>query len=76
MSNADVEKMTKNMGKALGVILIATVSLSFFVTMKSYHAALEKQEQLTELCNNPNARVTSGQEGKELLEKLNGVEKA
>ena len=42
----------------------------FYVTLKTYHAHLEKQDQLTALLNNPNARVASGKKGKTVLKKL------
>lgn len=44
--------------------------LAFHSVMKSYHAALKKQEQLTKLFNNPNARVAAGAQGKAVLKKI------
>lgn len=38
--------------------------------MKQYHQALRKQEQLTKLFNNPNARVAAGEQGKSIMKKL------
>jgi|Transcript_5555 hypothetical protein len=38
--------------------------------VKTYHAHLEKQDQLNELLNNPNARVASGKKGKEVMQKI------
>lgn len=42
----------------------------FFVNMKVYHAHLEKLDNLTALLNNPNARVATAEQGKEVMKKL------
>lgn len=47
----------------MGVALVGALSLSYCVIFKNYHSALEKQESLTALFKNPNARVVSGKKG-------------
>jgi hypothetical protein len=51
-------------------VLVLSVAVGYYVTFKTYHAAMVKQEQLSKLLTNPNARVASGEEGSELLAKI------
>ena len=44
-------------------ILVGGLCIAFFVTFKTYHVSLSKLDKLTELFNNPNARVASGEQG-------------
>jgi hypothetical protein len=46
------------------------VCITFFVTLKTYHAQVKKQEQLNALMKNPNARVAVGKKGKQIVKKL------
>ena len=54
------------------VAFIATLALcvASFVTVKTYHAHLEKHDQLISLLKNPNARVAAGEQGKKVLAKV------
>lgn len=53
-----------------GFVFLTGLALAYQSVIKSYHEAVHKQEQLTKLFNNPNARVASGSEGKAILKKL------
>ena len=44
--------------------------MTYFITLKTFHAQVVKQDQLKELMNNPNARVAVGKKGKALTKKL------
>lgn len=67
------EKKQFNYGRAAKLaafIFAAGASFSLMGLMKQYHQALRKQEQLTKLFNNPNARVAAGEQGKTIMKKL------
>jgi hypothetical protein len=49
---------------------VLAVCCTFYVLAKSYHDHVEKQQQLEELMNNPNARVASGKKGKKVVDKI------
>jgi len=51
-------------------VLIGAISVGYLLAFKSYSASVEKQEKLTALFHNPNARVAAGDQGKSLLKKL------
>lgn len=57
----------------MGVALIGALALSYAAIFKNYHAALEKQESLTALFKNPNARVVSGKKGQKIIKQINAV---
>lgn len=44
--------------------------IAFFVSFKTYHASLQKLDKLTDLFNNPKARVANGDQGKRIMKKL------
>jgi len=44
--------------------------IAFFVSFKTYHASLQKLDKLTDLFNNPKARVANGEQGKRIMKKL------
>ena len=46
------------------------MSITYYLMFKSYHASLEKLDQLNELLTNPKARVAHGDHGKSLLAKI------
>jgi hypothetical protein len=58
----------------MGVALIGALSLSYCVIFKNYHSALEKQESLTALFKNPNARVVSGKKGQKIVKQIAALE--
>jgi len=49
--------------------------MTYFITLKTFHAQVVKQDQLKELMNNPNARVAVGKKGKALTKKLMAKQK-
>lgn len=55
-------------------MLFGGISIAYFVTFRGYHASLVKQDSLTELFKNPNARVAAGKKGKKLMKKLQKLE--
>jgi hypothetical protein len=57
-------------GSFVVFMAMAVITVAYVMVFKSYHAALEKQDSLTELFKNPNARVASGKKGKKLTKKL------
>jgi len=44
--------------------------IAFYVSFKTYHASLQKLDSLTEIFNNPKARVASGEQGKRIMKRL------
>ena len=60
----------RNTGAFVAFIGTLAVCIAFFVTVKTYHAQLEKHDKLVVLLKNPNARVASGKQGKEVVAKL------
>lgn len=62
-AHVSAEQYQKNLSSTLEfATFIATLALCIasFVTIKTYHTHLEKQDQLTALLKNPNARVAAG----------------
>lgn len=57
---------------------MATIAMcvAFYVNLKTYHAHLQKRDQLLALLKNPNARVAVGKKGKEVVQKLAKKSKA
>lgn len=53
------------------LVVVLSVAVGYYVTFKSYHSAVQKQEQLSKLLSNQNARVASGDQGAELMAKIN-----
>ena len=46
------------------------LSIAYYVTFKTYHAAVSKMDSLKKLLENPNARVAHGSTGKSILNRL------
>lgn len=70
---ASPKELEENMaatGRFLGFIATLALCAASFITMKTYHAHLEKQDELVTLLNNPNARVAAGKKGKQLSKKI------
>ena len=70
---ASPKEMQANMvstGKFLGFLATLAICIASFITVKTYHAHLEKQDQLMALLKNPNARVASGKKGKLIAKKI------
>jgi hypothetical protein len=67
------EQYKKNLSATASFIaFIVTLALCMasYVTVKTYHTHLAKQDQLIALLNNPNARVAAGEQGKKVLAKV------
>lgn len=59
LTKAQFNKNIKATGAFLGLIGTVGFCIYFFVNLKTYHASLEKLEALTNIINNPNARVAT-----------------
>lgn len=70
LTKAEFNKNVKATGAFLGLIGTVGLCIYFFVNLKTYHASLEKLEALTAIINNPNARVATKEQGKEVMKKL------
>jgi len=65
----------KETGSFLTFMALGALSIGYFVTFKTFHASLLKNENLTALFKNPNARVAAGKKGKKLMKKLVKLDK-
>merc|ERR1719242_2395648 len=65
VSDKQYQKNLQNTGAFVAFIATLAVCISYFVTVKTYHAQVKKMDQLKALLKNPNARVASGKKGKE-----------
>ena len=74
-SHAQYQKNLQGTLSFLGFIATLAVCMYYYVVSKTYHAHLEKLDQLNALLNNPNARVASGKKGKEIMKKLQSKQK-
>jgi len=54
---ANDQESFKSLGAFLLCIFTCGISLSYYVSFKTYHACLGKMDALKELLTNPNARV-------------------
>ena len=63
------ENVTR-VGQFVGFIFCGGLCIAFYVSFRTYHASLEKLDKLTDLFNNPKARVASGDQGKRIMKKL------
>ena len=70
VSDKQYQKNLQNTGAFVAFIATLAVCISYFVTVKTYHAQVKKMDQLKALLKNPNARVASGKKGKEIVKKL------
>jgi len=69
-SREQQHKNLKSTGAFVGFIIVLASCCTFYVMAKTYHDHLEKQEQLDDLMNNPNARVATGKKGKKVVDKI------
>jgi hypothetical protein len=67
---ANDQESFKSLGAFLLCIFTCGISLSYYVSFKTYHACLGKMDALKELLTNPNARVAAGETGKSILARL------
>jgi hypothetical protein len=70
VSEKQFNKNLKSTAAFVGFMMTLALCVSFYVTIKTYHAHLEKRDQLVALMKNPNARVAVGKKGKEVVKKL------
>lgn len=70
MTQKEHEQNLRSTGRFVAFIVTGSLCIAFFIHFRTYHASLEKLDQLTALFNNPNARVASGDQGKRILKKL------
>ena len=75
LTQEQFNKNLKSTGAFLGLISTIGFCIYFFVNLKTYHASLEKLDALTALLNNPNARVATKEQGKEVMKKLKSANK-
>lgn len=64
------EKNLRETGRFVAFIATLALCVASFVTVKTYHAHLEKQDTLNALLKNPNARVASQKKGREIVQKF------
>lgn len=65
-----MQKNLKSTGAFIAFIATLGVCVAYYVLARTYHQHLEKQEQLTALLNNPNARVATGKKGQRVVKKI------
>lgn len=61
LTSAQFEENLHRVGGFVAFVVCGGLCIAFFVTFKTYHLSLSKLEKLTELFNNPHARVASGE---------------
>jgi len=76
LSEKQFNKNLRSTAAFVGFMVTLATCVAFYVTLKTYHAHLQKREQLVALLKNPNARVASGKKGKEIVKKLAEKSKA
>lgn len=76
ISEKQYQKNLKSTAAFVGFMISLAMSVAFYVTLKTYHAHLQKQDQLVALMKNKNARVAVGKKGKEIVQKLAKKSKA
>lgn len=70
LTQAEFNKNVETTSAFVGLIATVGFCIYFFVNLKTYHASVEKLEALTNIINNPNARVATKEQGKEVVKKL------
>ena len=69
-SDKQFSKNLKSTGAFVAFIATLSVCVAFYVTLKTFHAHLEKADSLNALMKNPNARVAVGAKGKKVVQKI------
>lgn len=69
-SQATFAKNLRQTGAFAAFIVTLASVIAYYILARTYQTHLEKQQQLTALLNNPNARVASGKKGKEVVKKI------
>ena len=70
ITKAQLEQNTAKVIEFAAFIFCGGLCIAFFVSFKTYHASLQKLDKLTDLFNNPKARVANGDQGKRIMKKL------
>lgn len=70
VTQAQFEQNATRVGEFVAFVICGGLCMAFYVNFKTYHASLQKLEKLTELFNNPKARVASGEQGQRIMKKL------
>ena len=70
LSAEQFDENVTRVGQFVGFIFCGGLCIAFYVSFRTYHASLEKLDKLTDLFNNPKARVASGDQGKRIMKKL------
>ena len=70
LTQEQFEQNVTRVGGFVAFIFCGGLCIAFYVSFKTYHASLQKLEKLTELFNNPKARVASGEQGQRIMKKL------
>jgi hypothetical protein len=77
--NSQAEKKLKNtqgnqklesVGAFILFIITTGISIAYYATFRTYHAALTKMDSLKTILANPNARVAAGETGKSILSRI------
>jgi preprotein translocase subunit Sss1 len=67
LSQEEFNKNLKVVGAFVGLIGTVGACIYFFVSLKVYHGSLEKLDALNNLLANPNARVATADQGKQIM---------
>ena len=70
LTQKQFEENLSKVGELCAFILSGALCIAFYVTFKTYHASLSKLDKLTQLFNNPNARVATSLQGQRIMKKL------
>jgi len=77
--NSQAEKKLKNtqgnqklesVGAFILFMITTGISIAYYATFRTYHAALTKMDSLKTILANPNARVAAGETGKSILSRI------
>lgn len=70
LTQEQFEQNVTRVGEFVAFIACGALCIAFYVSFRTYHASLQKLDKLTELFNNPKARVASGEQGQRIMKKL------
>ena len=69
-SRQEIQANIASTGRFMAFLATVAICIASFITVKTYHAHLEKQDELLALLKNPNARVAAGKKGKQIAKKM------
>jgi hypothetical protein len=67
MDQPELVEMLEKVATYMGTTFFFVFVLTYVLAFRNYHLAVEKHQNLTDLFNNPNARVASGAKAKQIL---------